>query len=59
HSSNFNGLQYNFDVHNFSANNYEFVSRLMYEKILKDKVGLNEKTIFSYQDNEKVNEKLY
>ena len=46
------------DVHNFSATNYEFVSRLMYEKIVKDKVGLNEKTIFSYQGNEKVNEVL-
>lgn len=46
------------DVHNFSATNYEFVSRLMYENIMKDKVGLNEKTVFSYHGNEKVNKVL-
>lgn len=31
---------------------------MIYEKIVKDKVGLNEKTIFSYDGNEKVNEVL-
>ena len=46
------------DVFSFGVKNYEFVSRLMYENIVKEKVGLNEKTVFSYHGNEKVNEVL-
>jgi hypothetical protein len=29
------------DVYSFGVKNYDFVSRLMYENIVKDKVGLN------------------
>ena len=46
------------DVHSFGVKNFEFVSRLMYEQIVKDKVNLNENTIFSYDGNEKVGKVL-
>lgn len=46
------------DVHSFGVKNFEFVSRLMYEQIVKDKVNLNENAIFSYDGNEKVDKVL-
>lgn len=41
-----------------TSRDYELVSQFMYEKIVKDEIGLNVETVYSYQGNNDVNEVL-
>jgi hypothetical protein len=41
-----------------SVKEYQFISRLMYEKIARDEIGLNAETTYAYEGNSYVNEVL-
>jgi hypothetical protein len=58
HMAAFTTELYSGTLQRHNVERYEFISQVMYEKIVKDEIGLNAETVYSYQGSKDVNEVL-